>query len=360
MVTPLSRAPGSPATGGPATGPVLRIGVLGCADIAERKMLPALLASPLIELVAVASRTTAKAQAFATRFGCAAVTGYDQLLVRDDIDAVYIPLPAELHAGWTLRALRVGKHVLSEKPFAASYREAAEAVALAEERGLLAMESFMFLHHSQHREVQRLVADGAIGKLRAFTSDFAFPPLPTVGGRYLARRGQALLEVGVYPIRAAQLFLGESLTVRGAFLRVDPDRQVDVAGSALLVRPDGVTAQVTFGFEHFYRSTYALWGSEGRISLHRAFTTPDTYQPVIHLQRQDRREELTLSPDRQFENVAGEFARTILERRNFRPQHDAVLRQAALIDAVRTAADPAGAGGVHEEKEPSMSHRSLA
>lgn len=69
-----------------------------------------------IELKAVASRDPAKARRFAAHFGCAAADGYDELLERPDIDAVYVPLPTGLHAHWVSRALAAGKHVLSEKP----------------------------------------------------------------------------------------------------------------------------------------------------------------------------------------------------------------------------------------------------
>ncbi|MFD1277037.1 Gfo/Idh/MocA family protein [Streptomyces kaempferi] len=134
---------------------MLRVGVLGCADIAGRRMLPSMARQPLVEVSAVASRSLDRARAFTDRFGGTPVAGYARLLERADVDAVYVPLPPELHAQWTLRALEAGKHVLCEKPFALRQADADKAVALARERGLLLMESFMFLHHSQHAHVRR-------------------------------------------------------------------------------------------------------------------------------------------------------------------------------------------------------------
>ncbi|MFD0546034.1 Gfo/Idh/MocA family protein [Streptomyces mexicanus] len=96
-------------------GPV-RFGVLGCADIAWRRTLPAMRAEPSIEIRAVASRDLTKAERFTGSFGGAAVKGYAELLKRDDVDAVYIPLPAALHTEWVERAVLAGKHVLAEKP----------------------------------------------------------------------------------------------------------------------------------------------------------------------------------------------------------------------------------------------------
>ncbi|UKY51797.1 Gfo/Idh/MocA family protein [Streptomyces inhibens] len=314
------------------------LGVVGCASIARRRMLPSMLRQPLIDVVAVASRTPAKAAAFAAEFNCEAVTGYDELLKRDDLDAVYIPLPPGMHPEWTIKALRAGKHVLCEKPFAATRPEALQAVTVAREEGLLLMESFMFLHHSQHTAIAKLISDGVIGELHSFSSEFGFPPLPAGEDRYLTRHASALLEVGVYPVRAAQLYLGGELDVLGAHLRPARDGGLDVGGSALLSAPSGVTAQLTFGLTHFYRCEYTLWGSEGKLSLSRAFTTPDTHSPVVRIERQDHVEELTLPADQQFVNISGAFADAILKGNDFAPHGDAILRQADLIDGIRKSA----------------------
>jgi hypothetical protein len=83
----------------------IRIGVLGCANIAKRSVIPALLEIPDFELVAVASRTISKASEFATIFGCEAIEGYDNLIDREDIDALYIPLPTGLHEEFIVKAL---------------------------------------------------------------------------------------------------------------------------------------------------------------------------------------------------------------------------------------------------------------
>src|SRR5215212_9491250 len=145
---------------------VLRMGVLGCASIAIRRVLPALTEAEGIELTAVASRDPAKARQVAHRFGCAAAGGYDELLDRPDLDAVYIPLPTGLHAHWARRALAAGKHVLSEKPLTCDHATAVSLVEQASKAGLWLMENFMFLHHRQHEEVRTLVAEGRIGAPR--------------------------------------------------------------------------------------------------------------------------------------------------------------------------------------------------
>ncbi len=330
--------------------PVLRMGVLGCASIALRRVLPAIEEVADIELVAVASRDPARAREVARRFGCAAAEGYDDLLERPDIDAVYIPLPTGLHAPWTSRALGAGKHVLSEKPLTCDHVSAVGLVNQAKNAGLWLMENYMFLHHHQHEKVRDLVLSGRIGELRVFGASFGIPPLDKADVRYRSELGGgALLDLGVYPIRAASYFLGTELDVVGSVLRLDPVLGVDVAGHALLATPSGITAELSFGFEHSYRSCYSLWGDHGRLTLDRAFTPPPTWQPVLRIESQDRTEELTLPADHQFKNVAESFARSILSDADYTPHAEAIIRQAWLVERVRSNANLITAGsGRHD------------
>ncbi|MGH3707330.1 MAG: Gfo/Idh/MocA family protein [Pseudonocardiaceae bacterium] len=301
-------------------------------------MIPALLASDGARLVAVASRDGAKAGQFAGRFGCEAVTGYENLLAREDIDAVYIPLPAMLHAEWIERALLAGKHVLAEKPLCTDHATSAKLFSLAEERGLLLFENFMFLHHSQHVAVAEVLAEGVIGELRAFSSTFTIPPKPAGDVRYQADVGGGmLLEVGVYPLRAAEHFLGPDLTVVGAVLR--RSHEVVVSGGILLRDGNGVPAHLTFGMEHSYRTSYELSGSVGRLGLDRVFTPPETYQPVLWIQRQDHFEERILRADHQFANVVRLFTDVVRSGDDLVAHTTASLRHALLVDQVLDTAE---------------------
>ncbi|MEV6319239.1 Gfo/Idh/MocA family oxidoreductase [Streptomyces sp. NPDC051776] len=319
---------------------VLNVGVLGCAAIAQRNTIPALVADPAVRLVAVASRTREKAEAVARRFGCEALTGYAPLLARDDIDAVYVPLPPALHAEWVGRALAAGKHVLAEKPLAVSGTEAAALVGAARASGLLLMENFAFLHHGQHDAVRALIDSGAIGEPRHLTAEFGFPPLAADDIRYdSSLGGGALLDAGVYTLRAATLYLGPEVAVRGAALHHDSVVGVDVAGAALVGHPaNGRTGQLAFGFDRSYRCVCSIWGSEGSITLDRAFTAPPALRPVLRLRRQDHVEERTLPAAHQFAALVASFARTALEGGDFKSPGDDILRQAELVDAVRAAA----------------------
>lgn len=315
----------------------LRIGVLGCADIAARRMIPAIAAAGH-RTAAVASRTPGRAAVFADRFGCAAVDGYERLLERSDLDAIYVPLPVALHAEWAAAALDAGHHVLVEKSLTGAASTARRLAELARTRGRVLMENFAFLHHSQHRAVLDAVASGAIGEPRAYAAEFGIPPTDRTGIRYRPELGGGcLLETGTYPIRAAQLFLGADATAAGAVLEYDEPTGVEVSGSALLADSAGVTAHCTFGFTHHYRCTYAIWGSAGRLSLDWAFTPPPTVRPVLRVERQDHREERVLAADDQFRNTVRAFAEAVRSGA-IEPHADDIVRQAALLEDVRTRA----------------------
>src|SRR5207253_2554441 len=144
--------------------------------------------------------------------------------------------------------------------------DAADLLGLAARFGLTLMENHKFLHHAQHAAVRAMIDEGAIGELRSFSACFGIPPRPPSDIRYRADLGGgALLDVGVYPVKAAQLFLGDDLDVAGSLLRQDERLGVDLAGNALLIGPGGVPAELSFSLHSAYRCTYAVWGSTGRI-----------------------------------------------------------------------------------------------
>jgi predicted dehydrogenase len=312
----------------------VRVAVLGCADIAVRRMLPGFAAHPDTEIAVVASRSLEKARQAAERFGGRAVQGYAEALDLAEVDAVYVPLPASLHDRWVQAALDAGKHVLAEKPLTTNAVRTGELLDLARDRGLALMENVMFVHHPRHEAVRRLVADGAIGEVRALHAAFAIPPRAEADIRHQPELGGgALLDVGLYPLRAALHFLGPRLEVVGVQLTSGRGRRVETSGAVVLRTPDGATAQLTFGIEHAYLSRYELWGGTGRITVDRAFTPPADLAPVIELHRGGDREEIRLAAHDQTAATISAFVAAV--RAGAAPVEE-TLRQARLLDEVRT------------------------
>ncbi|TYB47989.1 Gfo/Idh/MocA family protein [Actinomadura chibensis] len=324
----------SPSAGG---RDVLRLGVVGGADVAVRRVLPALSGVAGLELAAVASRSRAKAEKITARFGGRPVEGYDALLEMPEIDAVYIPLPSGLHAHWIGRALASGKHVLAEKPLTTEARDTERLHAAAFEAGLVLRENYMFPGHRLHARVAALLAEGLIGEIRSFDAVFAIPPRPAGDVRHRPELGGgALLDCGGYPLRAAVRFLGPDLDVLGAHLRIDPALGVDVAGAALLRAPGGASVHCEFGFDHYYASGYRFLGSAGRLAVEHVFTTPAEHEPVLRVERAGRRYEEAVAADDQFRNSLAAFAADVRAGRAGTSR--ATRAQARIVDRVRRIA----------------------
>ncbi|MEU3052011.1 Gfo/Idh/MocA family protein [Streptomyces griseus] len=317
---------------------MIRLGLMGCADIALRRILPAVAATDGIELAAVASRNPDTARFVAQCADAEPVDDYRALLEHPGVDAVYLPLPPVMHAEWIERSLRAGKHVLAEKPLTISHETTSAMVALARASRLVLRENYMFLHHGQHQRVRELLGEGAIGELRSFSASFAVPARPPQDIRLRPELGGgALFDVGGYPLRAALLLLGPDLKLLGAGLRLDPEQRVDIGGSALLRRADGVTAQLSFGMDHQYTSEYELLGSTGRIRLRHAFTPPADHRPVLSIERGTSREELVLQQEDQYAAAIAAFVHDIATDNT--AVDPATVRQAGFVAAIHRKAD---------------------
>src|SRR5260221_11908290 len=141
-------------------------GIISTADI-NRKVIPGAHASPRVELIAVASRGQARADAYAKEWEIERAYGsYEALLAAPDVEAVYISLPNNLHVEWSIKSLEAGKHVLVEKPFSRDPADVEAAFDTAGRVGRLLSEAFMYRHNPQTKPPKQLVDEGAIGRLR--------------------------------------------------------------------------------------------------------------------------------------------------------------------------------------------------
>jgi NDP-hexose-3-ketoreductase len=315
----------------------IRVGVIGCANIARRSLIPALIAHPQFELVAIASRSEEKSSAFSKEFGCIGMVGYEHLLSQD-IDAVYIPLPTGLHIEWVTKSLQAGKHVFVEKSFAKDLASTQSMLDCAIESKLVAMENFMFPFHSQHKALLNLVNEGEIGKVQLFRATFCFPPLDSANFRYQAEiGGGALLDAGAYTIKAAQEVLGPKLKLLSASIAIDRQKQVDVLGSAHLLFDETIPVQLAWGFEHFYQCEIQILGGSGKLTTNRSFTANIGFEPSIVLETTSGKQDIKLPADNHFENVLTEFARRIFAGA-YEESAKEINGQSALLDLINKTA----------------------
>lgn len=316
----------------------IRIGVLGCADIANRLVIPNLLQTGLFDLVAVASRSLEKAVQFATKFYCEPLVGYDKLIERKDIEAVYIPLPTGLHFEWITKALKSGKHVLAEKSLAFDIAETSSIISLAKEQKLCVFENFMFVFHSQFDFIKQQIEQNTIGEIRLLRTSFGFPPFNTETNiRYKKElAGGALLDAGAYTIRAVHFLLGQNQKVL-ASSREKGNWDIDYQGSALLKNADGIVSQLAFGFDNFYQNNIELWGSKGKMTIEKAFTAGPGFMPKVIIETQNNKFEYTLPADNHFQKILIKFAECIV-RNQYEFFFDQILCQSGLLSQIRLLA----------------------
>jgi predicted dehydrogenase len=274
-------------------------------------LIPGIRASRRGQLEALASRDLGTARAWADEFGVPRAYGtYEAVLADPDVDAVYIPLPNELHLPWVLAAADAGKHVLCEKPLAIDSREAREMVARCRERGVLLMEAFMWPHQPRTAALRRLVSEGAIGELRLVRSSFSFPIDMTDWRLDPARGGGALWDIGCYGLSTARLYAGAEPEGIQAAARFGPTG-VDLSLTASLRFPGGVLGQLDCSFEQPFRCTYELVGSTGVIEVPDAYVPPA--RPTARLKTADSVKDLVFDGHNQYAEMADALARGVAE-----------------------------------------------
>ncbi|WP_210586842.1 Gfo/Idh/MocA family protein [Streptomyces sp. GESEQ-35] len=236
---------------------------------------------PDADVVAVASRTSDSAKAFAERFGIPRAYGdWGSLAADEDIDVVYVATPHSAHRAAAGLCLEAGRNVLCEKAFTLNAVEAEELVALAKERGSFLMEAMWMYCNPVIRRLKALVDDGGIGEVRTVQADFGlagpFPPSHRL--RDPAQGGGALLDLGVYPVSFTHLLLGEPSDI--AARAVLSEEGVDLQTGALLSWESGALASVHCSIVGGTSVSASVTGSQGRIDIPAGFFHADRF--VLH------------------------------------------------------------------------------
>jgi D-xylose 1-dehydrogenase (NADP+, D-xylono-1,5-lactone-forming) len=317
-------------------------GILGCAGIAEKAFIPAVRRSRNGVLAGIAARDEARARSWAGRFGfLKSHRTYEELVEDPRIDAVYNPLSNNLHAEWSIRAMRAGKHVLCEKPMAMNALEVRAMIGAAETSGVLLMEGFMYKFHPQVEKSLGLIKDGKIGEVRSVHSSFTFH-FERDGANYRwfpAMGGGALYDVGCYPISMARLIFGTEPVSAFAAARIDPATGIDMTTAAVLEFPGGRFAQCDASFEAQFQSRLLAVGTEGTLALDRAFSAKD-FDVAIEIVRGDGTESVRIPRADMFTLMVEHFGDAVLERTPLRsPAGDALGNMRAIdacFESVRT------------------------
>ncbi len=253
----------------------LRWGVLSTANIALKKVIPAMQQGQFSSVDAIASRDLKKAQEVAAALNIPKAYGsYEELLADPKIDAIYNPLPNHLHVHWTIKAAEAGKHVLCEKPLSLTAAEAETLLAVRARTGVKIGEAFMVNCHPQWLRLRELLDEGRIGKLRSIAGFFSYFNIdPNNIRNQTESGGGALMDIGCYLIHASRYAFAQEPTRAVALIERDPGMHTDRLTSAILDFPGGhaifacSTQLVPYQRIHFF-------GTRGRIEIEIPFNAP--------------------------------------------------------------------------------------
>ena len=249
----------------------LNWGLLSTARI-NRALIPPLNASKRTYLLSAASRSESIAQAYARKWNIPRAHGsYESMLADPNIDVIYNPLPNHLHAEWTIKALRAGKHVLCEKPFALSLAEVDAMIATSRETGKVLAEAFMYRHHPQTLKVKEIVDGGALGKLQLIKGAFTYTFTREGNFRGIKEMGGgSIWDVGCYPISYARMLVGAEPTEVFGWQVPGPGGS-DVSFFGEMQFGNGVHAQFDSGFQSPLRSVIEIVGSDAVMNIPMPF-----------------------------------------------------------------------------------------
>lgn len=318
----------------------VRWGVLGVANIAVKKVIPAMQKGARSEVTAIASRNLTRAQEAAKSLNLAKAYGsYEELLADAEVDAIYNPLPNHLHLPWSIKAAEAGKHVLCEKPIAMSARETLTLIEARNKTGVKIGEAFMVRTHPEWLRAREIVGSGAIGELRAIMSAFSyFNRDPKNVRNVLQYGGGGVMDIGCYPITISR-FLFEREPARVVSL-IDRDAEtgIDRLSSALLDYAPG-QAVFTCSTQMVPYQRMQIFGTKGRIEIEIPYNIPPDRPSRIFIDdgselggRSARTEEFPTAD--QYTIQGDEFSRAIQEGGEVPVPLENALANMRVIDAV--------------------------
>jgi predicted dehydrogenase len=254
----------------------VRWGVLSTAAIGVKKVVPAMQKGDWIDVIAIASRDLHKAEETARALGIAKAYGsYEELLADPQIEAIYNPLPNQLHVPWSIKAAEAGKHVLCEKPLSMTVAEARTLLAVQKRTRVIVGEAFMVRTHPQWLRTRELIASGRIGPVRSIQGFFSYFNADPKNIRNIPEcGGGGLMDIGCYPINTSRFIFGEEPSRVVGLMEKDPDLHVDRLTSAILDFPSG-QATFTCSTQLVPYQRMQILGTKGRIEIEIPFNAPN-------------------------------------------------------------------------------------
>jgi predicted dehydrogenase len=250
-------------------------GILGVANIAVKKVIPAMQLGQWCEISAIASRDLEKAQNAANQLGIHTAYGsYEELIDDPAIEAIYNPLPNNLHIEWTIKAAQAGKHVLCEKPISMNVAEALPLLRVQRETGVKIEEAFMVKTNPQWVSTLNMIREGAIGDVRSVAGYFSYNNKDLTNIRNIRETGGGgLMDIGCYMIFFSRLVFGAEPNRVVSLIDEHPDTKTDILTSALLDFPTG-HATFTCSTRVTPYQRFQIIGTTGRLEVQIPVNAP--------------------------------------------------------------------------------------
>jgi predicted dehydrogenase len=316
-------------------------GILSTAKIALTQIIPAMQQSDIISIAAIASRNLEKATKVAQELNIPRAYGsYEELLDDEGIDAVYIPVPNNLHVEYTIKALKAGKHVLCEKPVGMNAAEAQLLADTAKEYPhLKVMEAFMYRFHPQWLKAKEIIADGLLGEVKNIQAFFSYYNADANNIRNKPETGGGgLMDIGCYCISFPRFITGlEPKRVIG-LADTDPVMNTDRITSGLLDFGSGVSASFTCStqLEPFQRLN--VFGTKGRLEIEIPVNAPGDKQTFLYLQNNREIEKIAVEPANQYKLQGEAFSNSIFDGASVPTPLTDAINNMKVIDAILESA----------------------
>ncbi len=318
-----------------AASEAVRIGILGTATVAGYAMIAPARQVAGLTVGSVGSRDMARAQDFAATNGIPGWGSYEDLLSDPALDAIYVALPNNLHAEWSLRALRAGKAVLCEKPLASNADEAARSVAEARRTGLVFVEAFHWRCHPVAERLRRLVAAGEIGAVRGIECRFSYPRSNMLVDDFrldYGRGGGVLMDAGCYGVNLLRMLLGEPVGLSAVTAMLEGP-EIDVEIDAVLAFAGGATGRViSTNTGTDFDIVTVITGEVGTATVHNAFLTDFGCRIDFEIGGRRWSEDLGNTPTYQFQ--AAHFADAVRGRADALTTVEDAVANLAVVDMI--------------------------
>lgn len=295
---------------------MVRWGILSTAKIGREKVIPAIRKSSNGSVDAISSRNPEQATATAKLLNIGKAYGsYEELLNDPEIDAIYNPLPNNMHVEWTIKAMEAGKHVLCEKPIGISVAEASKLLLEVQKYPhLKVMEAFMYRFHPQWQKVKSLITEGAIGEVKAIHSFFSYFNIdPNNIRNNVEVAGGALMDIGCYCVSFPRFLFNEEPKRVVSCIDRDPVMKTDRLTSAILDFGNGKTSTFTCSTQVMPYQRVHVFGTNGHIEIEIPVNAPIDAPSRVWVRTKTGSEEIVIEAVDQYTLQAERFAQSILE-----------------------------------------------